>query len=229
MSGRNSETASQRTSRVAGSPPAFVVMQTGSEAGRRYILDKPLMTIGRVEGNDIVINDTRVSRRHAHICQEEFRYLVEDLGSTNGTWLNGARLTAPTPLRDGDQLQVADVVFVFSDPNTTTQARAFQGLALDEARGQAILAGRPIKLTAKEVRLMRLLVDRAGQLCTKDDIAHAVWPEYRGDVGDYNIEGLVSRLRRKIEPDPDSPIYLLTRRGLGYMLVLNLPLPEKAG
>ncbi len=203
--------------------PAFLVRQAGPKAGANYQLDNPLLVIGRMEDNDIAINDTRVSRRHAHIRRDDFRYYVEDLGSTNGTWLNGARLAAPTQLRDGDQIQIADVILVFHDPNTTTQAEAFQMLVLDEARGQALVAGRPVKLTAKELALMRLLMEHAGELCSKDAVAQAVWPEYHGNVTDYNIEGLVSRLRRKIEPDPEVPIYLHTHRGLGYMLVLSAP------
>jgi pSer/pThr/pTyr-binding forkhead associated (FHA) protein len=205
--------------------PAFLALQTGPETGRQCLLDTPLLIIGRLEDNNIAINDTRVSRRHAQIRQEDFRYFIEDLGSTNGTWLNGVRLTAPTQLRHGDQIQIADILMVFHDPNTTTQAEAFRPLMLDEARGQVIVAGRPIKLTAKELALMRLLMDHAGTLCSKDTIAQAVWPEYHGDVTDYNIEGLVSRLRRKIEPDPNAPIYLHTQRGLGYILNLHSPPP----
>lgn len=206
--------------------PAMLVVETGPNVGLRCPLDKPLVSIGRVGDNDITIDDTRVSRRHAHVRCEDFRYLIEDLGSTNGTWLNGSRLTASALLRHGDQIRIADALLTFNDPNTTTQAQAFQPLALDEARGQVVVAGQAVKLTAKELALLRLLVDRAGQLCAKDLIARTVWPEYGGDVSDYNIEGLVSRLRHKIEPDPDAPLYLHTQRGLGYVLVLAGPPPS---
>lgn len=215
--------SASRPENIAGILPAFLVRQAKLGAGRQYALDKPVLTIGRLEDNDIAINDTRVSRRHAHIRQEDFRYLIEDLGSTNGTWLNGARLAGSAQLRHGDQIQIADVVLIFNDPNTTTQAQAFRPLALDQARGQVIAQGRPIRLTAKELALLQLLMNHVGELCSKDAIAQAVWPEYNGNVGDCNIEGLVSRLRRKIEPDPNSPIYLHTQRGLGYMLVIPAP------
>lgn len=205
---------------LAGLPPASFLFESGPNAGSRCPLDKELTTIGRVGDNDIAIGDTRVSRRHAQVRREDFRYVIEDLDSTNGTWLNGSRLTAPVQLRNGDRVQIADTVMVFNDPNTTTRADTFQPLVLDELRGQVLVAGSAVKLTAKEMSLLKLLIGHAGRLCPKDLIARNVWPEYGGDVSDYNIEGLISRLRHKIEPDPDAPIYLHTQRGLGYMLVL---------
>ena len=54
-----------------------------------------------------------------------------------------------------------------SDPNTPAQADAFQSVMLDGARGQVVVAGRAVKLTAKEMALLRLLIDHAGQLCPK--------------------------------------------------------------
>jgi pSer/pThr/pTyr-binding forkhead associated (FHA) protein len=212
-------------SSLTGPLPAMLIIQTGPQAGLRCPLDKPLITIGRVDDYDITIDDSRVSRRHAQVRREDFRYILEDLGSTNGTWLNGSRLSEATPLRNGDEVRIADTIMVFNDPSTTVQAEALQPLTLDEARGQALVAGRAVKLTAKEIALLRLLIDHAGQLCPKDLIAQTVWPEYGGDVSDYNVEGLISRLRHKIEPDPDAPIYLHTQRGLGYMLVLAGPPP----
>ena len=131
-----------RTGPLASLPPAIFVFQTGPNAGLRCPLDKPLVSIGRVDDNDIAIDDTRVSRRHAHVRREDFRYVLEDLGSTNGTWLNGSRLTAPAQLRHGDQIQIADTLLIFNDPNITAQADAFQPVMLDEARGQVVVAGR---------------------------------------------------------------------------------------
>jgi DNA-binding response OmpR family regulator len=209
-------------SRASRLPPAVLT----APGGAQHVLDKELFSIGRVGDNDLTIDDRRVSRRHAQVRREDFHYFIEDLDSTNGTWLNGVRLTSLVPLRNGDRVQIADVVLVFNDPNTTTRAEAFQALSLDEARGQVVIAGRAITLTPKELSLLRLLLDHAGELCSKDMIARAVWPEYEGDVADYNIEGLVSRIRRKIEPDPDSPTFLRSQRGLGYMLVPTAVPPQ---
>jgi DNA-binding response OmpR family regulator len=59
-------------------------------------------------------------------------------------------------------------------------------------------------------------------VCSKDDIARAVWPEYEDDVYDYQVENLVRRLRTKIEPDPTDPQMIQTVRGLGYKLVARV-------
>ena len=63
--------------------------------------------------------------------------------------------------------------------------------------------------------------ERQGEVCSKDDIGIAVWPEYQEGVYDYQIENLVRRLRAKLEPDSSDPQLLLTVRGLGYKLVMR--------
>jgi hypothetical protein len=72
--------------------------------GRNYVF-------GREEGVDIVLQDALVSRRHAETRWNEDHWLIADLNSRNGVMLNGARLTAPVKLNDGDQVQVGGQVF----------------------------------------------------------------------------------------------------------------------
>jgi pSer/pThr/pTyr-binding forkhead associated (FHA) protein len=199
-------------------PPASLVLQREGAQGPIHLLEKPVTVIGRAEDNDIVIDDARASRRHAHVRREDYRFVLEDLGSTNGTWVNGQRLSAPHQLANNDRVQIAGHVFRFVDPSTTVASAQFQALVLDDRTGEVRLGGAPLQLSAKEYALLRLLYDHAGELVTKQAIADTVWPEYAGDVADYNIEGLVSRLRAKLEPDPDNPVFLITMRGMGYRL-----------
>jgi pSer/pThr/pTyr-binding forkhead associated (FHA) protein len=77
-----------------------------------FELDKPGYVIGREAGNDIVIEDPQVSRRHAQLTQQGNSYLIEDIGSTNGTYVNGKRVTAPTLLANGDMVGLADTVII---------------------------------------------------------------------------------------------------------------------
>jgi pilus assembly protein CpaF len=77
-----------------------------------FELDKPGYVIGREAGNDLVIEDPQVSRRHAQLTQQGNSYLIEDIGSTNGTYVNGKRVTAPTLLTNGDMVGLADTVII---------------------------------------------------------------------------------------------------------------------
>jgi hypothetical protein len=70
---------------------------------------------GRVEGNEIVVPDPRTSRRHAVVQRQGSRFVVVDLGSTNGTSLNARRVFKPTPLRDGDVIGIGGLRYVFHD------------------------------------------------------------------------------------------------------------------
>ncbi len=69
------------------------------------------LTIGRSTGNQLVVDDNNASRRHAEIRHVAgSRYRLFDVGSANGTWLNGRRLTAPKDLEDGDQIVIGNVM-----------------------------------------------------------------------------------------------------------------------
>jgi len=77
----------------------------GTDAGRRVAVVSPL-TVGRAADADLVLADELVSRRHARVSQRGAGAVVEDLGSRNGTFVNGNQIHGPTRLVPGDQLQV---------------------------------------------------------------------------------------------------------------------------
>ena len=81
-----------------------LVLNSGPTAGKEYPLEKPELFIGRDLGNDVVINDSEVSRRHARLYLQGNTYIIEDLGSTNGTSVNGQKLTGPYMLRAGERI-----------------------------------------------------------------------------------------------------------------------------
>lgn len=84
------------------SQPCQLVMRTGPTPNRIYPISKSEVIIGRETSADIVINDAEVSRKHARITMHESQYVLEDLGSTNGTFVAGQRLVGPYTLRPGD-------------------------------------------------------------------------------------------------------------------------------
>ena len=163
--------------------------------GREHPLSDDIVIIGRAVESDIVITSRRVSREHARQRREGWRVILEDLGSTNGTFLNDERVLNPVELRDEDRIRVGDVTFVFHDPAITIRETPFPQLDVDVAAGVARLDRRQVDLSAKEFALPAYLYEQRGQVCSKDDIAGAVWPEYQGDVYDYQVENLVHRLR----------------------------------
>jgi DNA-binding response OmpR family regulator len=188
-------------------------------SGQEHHLTGETTRIGRSVDNDIVITSKRVSREHALIRRDGRRLVLEDRGSANGTFLNDERVLSPTELRDGDRLTIGNVPLEYHDPDSTIRDDIFPELEVDIAGGIIRVDRRVVTLSPKEFALMVYLYERVGQVCSKDDISAAVWPEYREAVFDYQIENLVRRLRTKIEIDPANPQLLLTVRGLGYKLV----------
>lgn len=77
------------------------------------------------------------------------------------------------------------------------------------------------KLTPLEFKLLRLLYDRAGEVVVKDELVQAGWPEAHGGVSDEALTAAISRLRKKIEPDPKNPRFLENVHNQGYVLKLD--------
>ncbi len=81
--------------------------------GRHYDILGPTV-IGRSPSSDICLDDPHVSSVHAQFRQESQTLVIEDLGSTNGTMVNGHYISQPVTLRDGDEVQVSDVIMRIS-------------------------------------------------------------------------------------------------------------------
>ncbi len=84
----------------------YLVVSRGTDVGAVHLLNNPIITVGREAKNDIVIAEDAVSRYHLQLKRERTGYVVEDVGSTNGTFLNGAKLEASSPLNPDDVLRV---------------------------------------------------------------------------------------------------------------------------
>jgi len=92
------------------------VMRSGPTVGKIYPLDAPEITIGRDAGNTITINDGEVSRKHARMELRGSTYLIQDLGSTNGTFVNGARISAMQVLNAGDTVAFGQGIVLVYEP-----------------------------------------------------------------------------------------------------------------
>jgi DNA-binding response OmpR family regulator len=187
--------------------------------GNEHLLENEVTRLGRAVENEVVIISNRASREHAQIRREGRKVFLDDLGSTNGTFLNGERVLESLQLRDGDEIAIGEVSFVFFDPDTTTRETPFPELDVNLAAGEVRLNRRPLSLSPKEFALLAYLYENRGKVCSKDEIGRSVWSEYQSGIFDYQIENLVRRLRTKVEIDPNEPVLLLTVRGLGYKLL----------
>jgi len=108
-------------------------------------------TIGRNDDNDIVLPGALVSRYHARIDWTGVEYVVEDLHSTNGTWVNDELITAPVSLKDGDTLRFGDFRVGF----------AVEGAHTIKGAPSVVAAASPAGLTPRESEVLRLIA--AGQ------------------------------------------------------------------
>jgi len=88
---------------------AKLVVATGKSAGRAIVLKRARLLIGRAEECDVRPLSEEVSRRHCQVLKETDHVAVEDLGSRNGTFVNGKRIEAKTVLHDGDRLRVGSL------------------------------------------------------------------------------------------------------------------------
>jgi pSer/pThr/pTyr-binding forkhead associated (FHA) protein len=100
------------------SVPFRLRVESGPNAGQLFTLDSAGTTIGRQDGNTIILDDGRLSRQHARIDLGPGGLTLTDLGSANGTRINGQRVSGTQPLRDGDQLQLGETTIVVEGGTT---------------------------------------------------------------------------------------------------------------
>jgi pilus assembly protein CpaF len=88
---------------------AVVIHEKGG-AERRETFETAELTVGRVQGNELMLPKGNVSKRHARLLYRDGRFIVTDLNSTNGTYVNRRRITQATIVREGDRIYVGDFV-----------------------------------------------------------------------------------------------------------------------
>jgi DNA-binding response OmpR family regulator len=204
---------------------ALLLWMEGEEIKGRWTLAKPVISIGRWEDNDVVIDDRWVSRHHAQVRREEGSYVIQDLESKNGTFVNGRRIAAPTPLADGDEIQMTPLIkLTFVDYGSTAplplEAEAPR-LELDLGARQVYLRGRLLDppLSSAQFTFLSLLATKPGRVYSREQVIDAVWPEDQAEgISDEAIDALVRRIRLRLrELDPDHE-YIVTARGYGFKL-----------
>jgi DNA-binding winged helix-turn-helix (wHTH) protein len=202
-----------------------LVAQNGPLKGERWPLDHPLV-LGRDAGCDVSISDRQVSRFHARLTPGANGVVLEDLGSKNGTFYGGSRISAPVVLQDGDVFQVAmaqEFMFLSTDATMPLDTGPLHGgrLVLDIRSRQVWVNQQQMTppLSALQFHLLWVLYERQGQVVTRQELVSAVWgDEQSAGVTDQALDALIRRLRDRLAAmDPENQ-YIVTVRGHGLML-----------
>lgn len=109
----NRPTEVEEEEEFAGPYKGKLTCSAGAYAGAEFFLTEDVTTIGAIQGNTIVIQDAGISKRHAGIKIEDMRFELADFGSTNGTYVNGSKITKQF-LRDGDKLKIGECELKFT-------------------------------------------------------------------------------------------------------------------
>src|SRR5580704_2805660 len=87
-----------------------IVISEKGGAERRETFEKSEISVGRVQGNDLMLPKGNVSKHHARLLSRDGRFIVTDLKSTNGTYVNGRKTSQATIVREGDKIYIGDFV-----------------------------------------------------------------------------------------------------------------------
>ena len=92
---------------------AMLLVQRGPDAGARFLLDTEVVTVGRHPDSDIFLDDISVSRRHANFTRTDSGYVISDLGSLNGSYVNRDRIDTDVALTGGDEVQIGKYRLIY--------------------------------------------------------------------------------------------------------------------
>jgi DNA-binding response OmpR family regulator len=209
---------------IANDTP-FLMGLDGSYQAKRWTLEKDEFVIGRSQGCDLIIGDRQVSRRHTRLKRDNQGHIVEDLGSKNGTFLNGIRIHEPKHLEDGDEIQIALAVklaYLGSEATVQLSMPSEEGrLWMDMMGSRVFIHEKELNppLSAAQYRLLELLYKNAGRVVSRDEIIAYVWEGTSAEgVSEQAIDALVRRLRDRLAEVDDDHVYVVTVRGRGLRL-----------
>ena len=203
----------------------LLVAQEGPLKGQRWTLDHTLV-LGREATCDVTIADRQVSRFHARLTPTPEGVMIEDLGSKNGTHHNGAQLSGPVMLQDGDIVGVGltqQFLFLTSDATMPLAEGAGRPgrLMMDQKSRRVWVNQQQLvpPLSAQQFKLLWLLYESQGQVISRADLVSTVWGEDQAaGVSDQALDALIRRLRDRINALDPTHQYIDTVRGHGVRL-----------
>lgn len=214
-----------------GTDTPVLIGQAGPLNGQRWGIEDELI-IGRESDCSIIIPDRQISRYHARLTPQEDGVLLEDLGSKNGTFVNGSILTDPVILQDGDLIQMALVqhfVYLSSDATMPLEGAVISSggkrygahLSLDQRSRRVWIGGQELvpPLSLPQFRMLELLYGRQGQVVSRQELIETVWKDEAIEgVSEQALDALIRRLRDRLAMVYPEHVYLVTVRGHGLRL-----------
>ena len=208
----------------------MLVAQDGPLNGRRWALRGSLI-IGRESSCDVVIPERQVSRRHARVTPTKEGYLLEDLGSKNGTNWNGESLSGPILLRDGDSFQIALAqyfTFLSSDATLPLEGDEFDiltqvsgRLRVDKRSHRVWIGNQEVlpALSMAQFKMLEVLYENQGRVVSRQKLIETIWgTEEAIHVTDQAMDAMVRRLRDRLSLLDAEHNYIATVRGHGLRL-----------
>jgi len=203
----------------------LLIAQEGPLKGQRWSISHALV-LGRENSCDVVIADRQISRFHARLTPTPEGIILEDMGSKNGTHVNGNELSAPVVLQDGDQIAVSlaqEFMFLTSDSTMPLSDGANKpGRLMMDLRSRRVWVNQQLivpPLSAQQFKLLWMLYEKQGQVINRPDLVTVVWgADQSAGVSEQALDALVRRLRDRLAALDPKHQYIDTVRGHGVRL-----------
>jgi len=209
-----------------------LIAQAGPLNGQRWIL-KGDVIVGRDDSCNVIIQNRQVSRYHARFVTLPHGVQLEDLGSKNGTHINGHEVVEPIILQDGDVIQIAfaqQFIYLSSDstlplelpPEKPTEIVPVSRLLRLDKRSRRVWIGDEEllpPLSVSQYQLLELLFDNPGRVVSRAELVQAVWgKEDAIGISEQALDALVRRLRDRLAAINSEHPFLITVRGHGLRM-----------
>jgi hypothetical protein len=201
---------------------AKLVVQLPGGQCHDFPLRQQVTTIGRAPACDLVLEYGFMSRQHARLELTGSGYMIVDAGSTNGTTVNGRRISEMQLLSSGDEISMGELSVVFFDsdsqegvPTVFRPLPAECPIRCDSSAWEVSVGDQrlDIRLSVQEFELLSLLTSRYGRVCTREELGTAIWGR---ENYTYNmLHRVVHRLTQKLSSLPD---WIANVRGVGYKI-----------
>jgi len=209
-----------------------LIAQAGPLNGQRWIL-KGDVIVGRDDSCNVIIQNRQVSRYHARFVTLPHGVQLEDLGSKNGTHINGHEVVEPIILQDGDVIQIAfaqQFIYLSSDstlplelpPEKPAEIVPVPRLLRLDKRSRRVWIGDEEllpPLSVSQYQLLELLFDNPGRVVSRAELVQTVWgKEDAIGISEQALDALVRRLRDRLASINSDHPFLITVRGHGLRM-----------